>query len=398
MSTRVLLRSALLVCLTAFGSAAQCMDRVSIPSLDYQLELNGYWFPAASAEPRPAVVVLHGCGGAVDDQQKLNPGYFRDASYFNAERMHLLALDSFTSRGLRSICEIPRDRRTVSEENRRDDVFAALRWLAQQPGVDSARIVVVGRSHGGQTALSVLDRTEKAVKEQAIKPKAVVALYPGCSGFLKMWNYELVAPLLLMIGESDDWTPARACIQLREKVMRAQKDAVFEMHVFPDSHHGFDGMTPPYTKTNVAGTRSGTATVGGNPAAREKAHRLMFDFISAQLNEPLRLTHEERFLGHLFEVPQASGYADINDVAALPGSEKARARYEKYLADPSPKAFVITEKGGWAVSAGKADAMQASLSFCKNVKCWLYAVDDRVVWQAEPANRIDQAKLVRKDR
>jgi dienelactone hydrolase len=398
MAIRVFLHCAVLVVLAAFGSAAPCMDRVSIPSLDHKFELTGYWFPAAATGTRPAVVVLHGCSGAVGKQQKLNAGYFRDASYFNAEHMHLLALDSFTPRGVKSICEIPRDRRTISEDDRRDDVFAAMRWLAQQPGVDSSRIVVIGRSHGGQTALSVLDRTEKAVREQAIKPKAVVALYPGCSSFLKMWNYELDAPLLLMIGESDDWTPARSCIQLREKVMRAQKDAVFEMHVFPDSHHGFDGLSPPYTKTNVAGTRSGTATVGGNPAAREQAHRLMFEFISAQLNEPLRLTHEERYLGHLFEVPQASGYADINDAAALPAGEKARARYEKYLTEPSPKAFVVTEKGGWAVSSGKADAMQASLSFCKNVKCWLYAVDDRIVWQAEPEKRIDQTKLVRKER
>lgn len=139
------------------------------------------------------------------------------------------------------------------------------------------------------------------------------------------------------------------------------------------------------------------ATVGGNPDARETAHRLMFDFLSAQLKQPLRLTHEERYLGHGFDVPQASGFADIRDVAAVPVGEKGRARYEHYLTQPSPKAFVVTEKGGWALSAGKADAMQAGLSSCKQVKCWLYAVDDRVVWHADPDKRIDRAKLVRKE-
>ncbi|OWW18924.1 hypothetical protein AYR66_04920 [Noviherbaspirillum denitrificans] len=264
--------------------------------------------------------------------------------------------------------------------------------------MDTSRLVVIGRSHGGQTALGVLDRTDKAVQAQPLRPKVVVALYPGCSIYHRMWNYELDAPLLLMIGESDDWTPARSCVQLREKVMRSQKDAVFEMHVFPDSHHGFDGLTPPHTKMNVASTRSGTATVGGNPVAREQAHRLMFDFLSVQLGVPLRLSHEERYAGHQFELPQASGFAAVGDTAALPASEKARARYEYYLAQQPPKAFAVTERGGWYLSIGAADAMQASLTACGKVKCWLYAVDDRVVWHADPDKRIDMAKLVRKER
>ncbi len=83
----------------------------------------------------------------------------------------------------------------------------------------------------------------------------------------------------------------------------------------------------------MAGTRSGTATVGGNPEAGEQAHGLMFECLSRQLNELLRLSHEER-----------------------------------YLVPPSPKAFVVTEKGGWYWGAGK------------DVRCWLHAVDDRVVW------------------
>ncbi|RZI44167.1 hypothetical protein EGT07_01685 [Herbaspirillum sp. HC18] len=378
------------------GSPAYAMERVAMSSLNGKLQLAAWWFPAPTTEPRPVVITLHGCNGALNDRQNLNASWIREAGYFNAESMHVLVLDSFTPRGIKSICETPRERRTVSEEDRRDDVFAAIRWLKQQPGVDVTRIAVIGRSHGGQTVLDVADRTADAVKAQPVQPKAFVALYPGCLRATKMWNYELSAPLLLMIGESDDWTPAHYCEQLHGRVTRAQKDAVFELHVFPDSHHGFDGIGPLYTRTNVAGTRSGTATVGGNPEAREKAHRLMFDFLSAQLDVPLRLAHEERFKGHRYVVPQPSGFADIRDVAAVPLGEKGRARYEHYLAQPVPKAFAITEKGGWYLAAADAEAMQSSLSHCRNIKCWLYAVDDRVVWQADAQKRIDQPQLLRK--
>jgi len=214
--------------------------------------------------------------------------------------MHLLVLDSFTPRGMKSICEIPPARRTIHEEDRRDDVFAAIQWLARQPGVDKNRIAIVGRSHGAQTVLSVLD---DSVRPQAAQIKAAIALYPGCTKFTRMPNYSPGAPLLLMAGANDNWTPAKNCVELHEKVMRSQKNAVFELRVFPDSYHSFDSMEPVHTKTNVGGTKSGSATVGGNPAAREESHRLMFDFLSKQFGEPLLMTHEERLKGHPLAIP-----------------------------------------------------------------------------------------------
>jgi dienelactone hydrolase len=71
---------------------------VSIPSQNGQLDLPGYWFPASVTEPRPAVISLHGCGGLLDARGRLNPSRFRVAEYFNAEKMHLLFVDSFSPR------------------------------------------------------------------------------------------------------------------------------------------------------------------------------------------------------------------------------------------------------------------------------------------------------------
>lgn len=389
---------AALVALCIGVSSAAAVEQVTIPSADAKLRLVGYWFKADASDPRPAVISLHGCNGAVDAKGNLNPVWKRDAGFFNAEKMHLLVLDSFTPRGEASICETPPSRRGVDEQDRRDDVFAALQWLADQPGVDRSRLAVVGRSHGGSTVLSVMDRTDKLVQRQAVQPRAAVALYPGCARWARMWNYDVSAPLLILSGELDDWTPAADCRTLRDSVVRSRKEAPIELVIYPGSYHGFDSTAPVAVRTNVGSTRSGTATVGGNPQARENSHARLFGFLAEQMGLPLVLSHDERLHGHHYRVPPASGFARIDDVSAVPLDEKGRARYEHYLTLEKPKAFAITEKGGWYFSANDTQAMKTSLEYCAraNVRCWLFAVDDKVVWDTDAAARLDLAKLQKK--
>jgi dienelactone hydrolase len=391
------LRRATVLILLVAARAAVAVEVVSIPSQDGKLKLPGYWYEIATTEPLPAIISLHGCGGLLDEKGRLPAGYVRDADYFNVERIHYLALDSFTPRGFKSICEIPNQQRTVREEDRRDDVFAAIRWLSQQPSVDKRRIAIVGRSHGGQTVLSALDRTDKMVQAQPIQPRAAIAFYPGCAKFERMWNYQISTPLLLMIGSQDDWTPALNCANLTDKIRRSQKEPSVEYVSYPDSYHGFDGTAPVRTRGNLGNTRNGNATVGGNPAAREDSHRRMFDFLSIQFNQPLRLTHDQRFKGHRYELPPASDFAPIDRVSAVPLSEQGRSRYKQYLEQRAPKAFAITEKRGWYLKTDDPQAMRHVLDLCEEakVKCWLYAVDDRVVWSKDASSRIDTAKLKR---
>jgi dienelactone hydrolase len=397
--SRACLAGGLAVLAILFGipRLAAGVDVVSVPSLDGKLQLPGYWFPAAVTEPRPAIISLHGCGGLLDDKGRLSRNRHRIAEYLNVEKMHMLAIDSFTPRKERSICETPTSKRSIQHEDRRADVFAAIQWLARRPDVDPRRIALVGYSHGGGTVLSVLDRTDKVVRAQPIQPRAGIAFYPACTRYFQMWNYELSVPLLLMIGALDDWTSPYACVELHAKVRRAQPDATFELIVYPDSHHGFDGLGPLTIRTGLP-TRSGWATVSGNPQARDQALRRMFDFLAAELGSPLALTHEERFRGHRFVVPAATGFAGIGDVAAVPLDEKGHERYKQYLGLSVPKAFAITEKGRSHYSSDDADAMRTTMEPCQKVKvrCWLYAVDDQVVWSVDEPARIDASRLQRK--
>ncbi|MFC5498962.1 dienelactone hydrolase family protein [Caenimonas terrae] len=283
----------LALCLLVAVWPAAAVEQVAFAAADGKLQLAGWWFPVASQVPRPAVIALHGCGGLLNAKKQLNPVWPRQAGYFNAEQMNVLVLDSFTPRGQGSICAIPNRQRTVSEEDRRDDVFAAMAWLAAQPQVDASRIAVVGWSHGAQTVLSVLDAADRAVQAQPLRPRAGVAFYPGCRKFLSMRRYALSAPLLLMVGELDDWTPAADCVALGNKLRGPGRPAL-DLTVYPGSYHGFDGFAAVGVREDAGNTRSGKATAGGNAAARVLSHARMFDFLAAQLEQPLRLSHEQR--------------------------------------------------------------------------------------------------------
>ena len=123
----------------------------------------------------------------------------------------------------------------------------------------------------------------------------------------------------------------------------------------------------------------------------------MFEFLSSNLEVRLVLDHDARFDGHRYAVPPDSGFARAEDVAAVPLSEKGRERYAHYLTLGAPKAFAITEKKGWFLRSDDAEAMAVVLRHCERakVRCWLYAVDERVVWTREPAARTDAARLQR---
>jgi len=101
---------------------------------------------------------------------------------------------------------------------------------------------------------------------------------------------------------------------------------------------------------------------------------------------------------HLDPVPPASSFADIADANAVPfmGNE-GKARYMVYLAASSPKAFAIGADGSWSMFTNNPTAMRNALTRCMAAKltsCWLYAVDDKVVWQADPNNRVSLDQTV----
>jgi uncharacterized protein YbjQ (UPF0145 family) len=93
----------------------------------------------------------------------------------------------------------------------------------------------------------------------------------------------------------------------------------------------------------------------------------------------------------------ASGYANINDVDAVPYlSDKGREDYRAYLARPTPKAFALSPSGHWLSAStlvpGDAslpsDPTERAVAGCNRTSptpCKLYAVNGSVVWTKETA-------------
>src|SRR5437870_13605902 len=78
---------------------------------------------------------------------------------------------------------------------------------------------LMGGSHGGSSTLTSMivpeSDSDLLARERRAGFAAAVALYPGCVASRRTWSssavYRPVAPLLLLIGEQRDWTPAEPC-------------------------------------------------------------------------------------------------------------------------------------------------------------------------------------------
>jgi len=174
--------------------------------------------------PYPAVVFLHGCGG-------LEVSNSRDIAWVNQFEKWgyvTLRLDSFKPRGISNICT---DRSLIIRMlgERAQDANDAKSYLTKLSFVDRNRIAVLGWSHGGTTILDVV----ASIKRDNFPFKAAIALYPYCYKTM----YHLNSPILILIGEKDDWCPADLCSK-NMPPSETEHEAILK--VYPGAYHDFD--------------------------------------------------------------------------------------------------------------------------------------------------------------
>ncbi len=265
----------------AWAAGAAEPVRVDVPSLDREagsdVVMPGYWFPVsgAGAAGVPALVMFHGCGGLFDGRGRLASRYTELAARLNALGIQALATDSFTPRGEKQLCTQRNGSRRITQTERRRDALGALRWLAAQPGVDATRLGVLGWSNGGSTVLAATNQRHPDVAGASVKPTLAVAFYPGCEAELQR-GYTPTAPLLMLLGEADDWTPAAPC-----KALATQPAGGIQWEAYAGAYHGFDGMAPVRLRADVPnGAHPGQGVhVGADPAAREASALRLAQFL-----------------------------------------------------------------------------------------------------------------------
>ena len=194
------------------------------------------------------MVLMSGCGG-------IRPFNWDWARWFTDNGYEAIVVDSFGPRHVDSVCTGG----NPTPLKRAYDAYAALTYLRTRPEIDGARIGMIGWSHGGGAVLAADD--EMFSKQQGVKPfKAAVALYPVCDS---MPALGVAAPLLILLGGADDWTPRFRCEDGVDRLSRAG-DQVSD-YVYPSATHSFDNTE------NVGIVRIGA-----------QVHNLSYDAASAK--------------------------------------------------------------------------------------------------------------------
>lgn len=202
----------------------------------------------------PAAIVLHGCSGTIGPT-------FDWAKRITAWGYVAIVPDSFGPRSTSNVCNEPA---AMPPGRRVLDVIATAEYLATLPYVRRDRIALIGFSHGAGT---VIDALQNSLSSVGIR--GGVAYYPLC---IPEQHTNVSMPLLILIGEKDDWTPAARCRALQERLRHPNlTDIIF----YPGAHHAFD-INAPSQSVSGADFSSQGGSVGDTVQ-----HHIEYDPIAA---------------------------------------------------------------------------------------------------------------------
>ena len=202
-------------------------DMTAIPVNDPAIKaIGGALFKPPGAGPFPAVVYMQGCSGI--DGPLLRAVNKTTTDHLLAKGVAILIVDPFTPRKESGgVCANLGDREKAIPYFSRgsNDILGALKVLEAMPDIDTKHIFLQGYSYG---AIASLFATETKNSANHAKVAGVIAYYPFCYD-----GVDPSVPVLVLIGEKDDWTPAAKCQAVKGKTN-------FEVVVYPGATHVFN--------------------------------------------------------------------------------------------------------------------------------------------------------------
>lgn len=194
------------------------------------------------------------------------------------------------------------------------DAYRALEKLSEHPNIDKNKASITGWSLGGAVSLFSAWLPIKNAITKKVSFASHLPIYPPC--FVDPENTDFTdAPIHILIGENDNWTPAKPCTEFVKKI---NKKGNIGLTIYPNAHHSFDSkseltqnekgysfkdclfkltkdgdvlmsylslpMSSPFMqKIGFLFCVERGVTLGGNPQAREMAFKFAKNFMQKTL-------------------------------------------------------------------------------------------------------------------
>ena len=194
------------------------------------------------------------------------------------------------------------------------DAYRALEKLSEHPNIDKNKVSITGWSLGGAVSLFSAWLPIKNAITKKVSFASHLPIYPPC--FVDPENTDFTdAPIHILIGENDNWTPAKTCTEFVKKI---NKKGNVGLTIYPNAHHSFDSkskltqnekgysfkdclfkltedgdvlmsylslpMSSPFMqKIGFLFCVERGVTLGGNPQAREMAFKFAKNFMKKTL-------------------------------------------------------------------------------------------------------------------
>lgn len=242
-------RMLILVCLlaSAAGSASQVLTEATFKSLALGTPMRAYvkgeaslmqdvqyqlHLPTTGVAPYPAVIVAHGSGGI---NESLEPW-----KQFFLKRGFVVAIpDSYKGRIAGNVLE---SQSRLHAYLHIVDVVALSDVLRKDARIAPQKIITIGFSRGGVAALhSAFTPFYRPITGQTEPFAAHIAFYPACN-YPYMTQTFSKAPVLVLMGSKDDFTPSPFCVQALAKNKAAGLNVRWEIH--EGGYHSLDHPSP----------------------------------------------------------------------------------------------------------------------------------------------------------
>jgi dienelactone hydrolase len=318
--------------------------------------------------PFPIAILMHGRGAHSEDRAAMGRVRYETAAAYLVRRGFAVWLPTRLGYGDSGVTSDPEDSGTCKLKNyppayeaSAQSALDVIAYASKQSFADPSRIVVIGQSFGGTTAI------------------ALAAKHPP--GLLGTVNFAGGG------GGNPETHPGQPCRPDRLASMFAGYGATARiptMWIYT-ANDRWMGASYPQQWFAAYAKAGGTGQFAAMPAFGDDGHTLF------SKGFPVWRPIVDKFLADVGfampvsqDAPPATSFAMLADVDKVPvTSTEAHEKYQRFLQLDVPRAYAIGPRGEFGYYSAP-DAIRHAMASCAKragVPCKLYAVDDQVVWK-----------------